>query len=78
MSVECPNDAGSSVTELKTLAKPEGDDFIVNGNKVFGTHSAEAKLFLIYLRFAPGIDGIGSQSLKRVRLDFRLGRHIDI
>ena len=35
MSWNVRTDAGSSVTELKTLAKPEGDDFIVNGNKVW-------------------------------------------
>jgi alkylation response protein AidB-like acyl-CoA dehydrogenase len=53
-------DAGSAVTELKTTAVADGDDYIINGTKIFGTHSAEAKLFLVYVRFGPGLDGIGS------------------
>ena len=40
-------DAGSSVTELKTSATPDGDDFLVNGSKVFGTNSGDAEVFLI-------------------------------
>jgi len=30
-------DAGSAVTELKTTATQDGDDFVINGSKVFGT-----------------------------------------
>lgn len=53
-------DAGSAATELRSTATPDGDDFIVNGSKVFGTHSRDAHIYLIYVRFGPGIDGIGS------------------
>lgn len=58
-------DAGSAVTDLKTTAAPRGDGFVVNGTKVFGTHSAEASVFLVYVRFGPGVGGIGSVLIGR-------------
>lgn len=66
-------DAGSSVTELKTSATTDGDDFLINGSKVFGTNSAEAKVFLIYLRFGPGIEGIGSALIEKGTPGFEIG-----
>ena len=66
-------DAGSSVTDLQTSATPDGDDFLINGNKVFGTNSVEANLFLIYLRFGPGIDGIGSAIVEKGTTGFDIG-----
>lgn len=66
-------DAGSSVTELKTMAVADGDDFLVNGSKVYGTNSAEADVFLIYLRFGPGTDGIGSALIEKGTPGFEIG-----
>src|SRR5690606_10374929 len=48
-------EAGSAVTELKTTARIEGDQCIINGSKVFSTNSPEANLFLIYVRFGEGV-----------------------
>ena len=61
-------DAGSAVTELKTTARQDGDHYIINGSKVFSTHSPEAGVFLIYVRFGPGLDGIGSVLVERGHL----------
>jgi alkylation response protein AidB-like acyl-CoA dehydrogenase len=66
-------DAGSAVTELKTSARADGDDFIINGSKVFSTHSPSADLFLIYVRFGPGVDGIGSVLVERGTPGFSVG-----
>ena len=66
-------DAGSSVTDLKTSATPDGDDFLINGSKVFGTNSVEANLFLIYLRFGPGTDNIGSAIIEKGTPGFDIG-----
>jgi alkylation response protein AidB-like acyl-CoA dehydrogenase len=66
-------DAGSAVTELKTHARRDGDDYVINGSKVFSTHSPHASLFLIYVRFGPGIDGIGSVLIERGTPGFSLG-----
>ena len=53
-------EAGSAVTDLATTAKPDGDGYVVNGSKVFTTHSAYADVYLAYVRFGPGVGGIGS------------------
>lgn len=66
-------DAGSAVTELKTSARLDGDHYVINGSKVFSTHSPEAELFLIYVRFGPGVDGIGSVLVERGTSGFQVG-----
>jgi alkylation response protein AidB-like acyl-CoA dehydrogenase len=66
-------DAGSAVTELATTARPDGDGHVIDGRKIFGTHSAEAGLFLIYVRFGPGPDGIGSVLVERNTPGFEIG-----
>jgi alkylation response protein AidB-like acyl-CoA dehydrogenase len=53
-------EAGSAVTDLATTATPDGDGYRVNGSKVFTTHSAYADVYLAYVRFGPGVGGIGS------------------
>src|SRR6201996_2404240 len=58
-------DAGSAVSDLKTSAKADGAYYVINGSKVFSTFSPEAQVFLIYLRFGPGVDGIGSVLIER-------------
>ncbi|GLS16477.1 MULTISPECIES: acyl-CoA dehydrogenase family protein [Hydrogenophaga] len=66
-------DAGSAVTELKTSARLDGDHYVINGSKVFSTHSPEAGLFLIYVRFGPGVGGIGSVLVERGTPGFQIG-----
>ncbi|MCC2595835.1 acyl-CoA dehydrogenase family protein [Pusillimonas sp. MFBS29] len=66
-------DAGSAVTDLKTSAVLDGDHYIVNGSKIFSTHSPEAELFLIYVRFGPGVGGIGSILIERGTPGFEVG-----
>jgi hypothetical protein len=66
--------AGSAVTELQTAAVADGDDSIINGTKIFGTHSSEAKVFLVYVRFGPGLDGIGSVLIERGMPGFTVGQ----
>jgi alkylation response protein AidB-like acyl-CoA dehydrogenase len=58
-------DAGSAATELATTVTPDGDGWLVNGTKVFSTHSADADVYLVYARFGPGVDGIGSVLIDR-------------
>jgi len=53
-------EAGSAVTELKTTATPDGAGFRINGSKVFTTHAPYADVILAYVRFGPGVAGIGS------------------
>src|SRR3954462_9834319 len=65
-------DAGSAVTDLKTSAKKDGDAWRVSGSKIFTTHSAYADVFLVYVRFGPGVGGIGSVLIEKK--DVRLGK----
>jgi alkylation response protein AidB-like acyl-CoA dehydrogenase len=67
-------DAGSAVTELKTTARLEGDHYVINGSKIFSTHSPEAAVFLVYVRFGPGLDGIGSVLVERGTPGFTVGK----
>jgi len=67
-------DAGSAATDLKTSAKPDGADYIINGSKVFSTFSPDAAIFLIYVRYGPGLGGIGSVIVERGAAGFTIGK----
>ncbi len=54
-----PN-AGSAVTDLTTKATQDGKGFRISGSKVFTSNSPDADIFLIYVRYHEGINGIGS------------------
>jgi alkylation response protein AidB-like acyl-CoA dehydrogenase len=58
-------DAGSAATDLKTTATPDGDGYLINGSKVFSTNSPDATALLVYVRFGPGVGGIGSVIVDR-------------
>ncbi len=66
-------EAGSAVTDLTTRATTYGAGFRVKGGKVFTTHSPDADVFLVYLRYGPGIEGIGSVLIERGMDGFTLG-----
>src|SRR5258706_8544244 len=53
-------DAGSAVTDLQTKATADKGGYRIHGSKIFVTHSSYADLVLTYVRFAPGVNGIGS------------------
>src|SRR6185503_1500284 len=48
-------EAGSAGTRPKTSAKPDGSHYIINGSKVFSTFSPDAAIFLVYVRYGPGL-----------------------
>ena len=58
-------DAGSAITDLTTTATSEGSGFRISGSKIFTTHGLHASVFLVYVRFGPGVAGIGSVLLER-------------
>ncbi|MBV9840043.1 MAG: acyl-CoA dehydrogenase family protein [Sphingomonadaceae bacterium] len=66
--------AGSEVTALQTSAVADGDDYVINGTKVFSTHSADATLYLVYVRFEPGLNGIGSVLIERGTPGLTIGK----
>ena len=66
-------DAGSAVTDLKTSARPDGAHYVINGSKVFSTFSTDADVFLVYVRYGPGLGGIGSVLVERGTPGFTVG-----
>ena len=66
-------DAGSAVTELSTRAVKVEGGYRVTGTKVFSTHSPHAAIFLVYVRFGPGTQGIGSLIVDRDAPGFTVG-----
>ena len=58
-------EAGSAVTDLRTSAKPDGAGYRVSGEKVFTTHAQYADVMVAYVRFGPGVGGIGSVLIER-------------
>ncbi len=69
--------AGSAVTELQTTACKTDNGYLINGSKVFGTNSVEGNVFLVYVRFGPGLDGIGSVLIERGTPGFDIGKPTD-
>src|SRR5580698_150324 len=66
-------DAGSAVTDLETSARADGTHYVINGSKVFSTFSPDAQIFLVYVRFGPGVGGIGSVLMERGTTGFTIG-----
>ena len=66
-------EAGSAVTDLKTSATPDGEGYRINGVKVFQTHASYADVMLTYVRFGPGVGGIGSVLIPRDAEGFKQG-----
>jgi alkylation response protein AidB-like acyl-CoA dehydrogenase len=65
--------AGSAVTELTTSARQDGNHYVINGSKLFSTFSPDAKVFLVYVRYGPGLGGIGSVLVERDTPGFTIG-----
>lgn len=55
-------DAGSALTDLKTVAKIDGSEFVLNGEKRWCSGGGHAEGYLVYCRLsdAPGANGIGA------------------
>ncbi len=66
-------EAGSAVTDLTTTATPDGAGYRINGVKVFQTHASYAEVMLTYVRFGPGVGGIGSVLIPRDARGFKQG-----
>lgn len=67
------SEAGSAVTDLTTSATPDGEDYLINGTKIWSTHSVEADVYLVYVRFGPGVGGIGSVLVDRGTPGLQIG-----
>ncbi|WP_169545381.1 acyl-CoA dehydrogenase family protein [Sneathiella aquimaris] len=71
--------AGSDLQNIKTTALPEGDDFVINGQKVFISNGQLADLVVLACKTDPGAAGKGV-SLVLVegnRAGFERGRNLE-
>lgn len=61
--------AGSDATAITTRALRDGDDYVVNGSKIFTTFGDRADMHLVYARFGPskGAKGIGTILVEKDR-----------
>lgn len=66
-------EAGSALTDLRSACTADGNGYRLNGGKVFTSNSDDASVFLVYCRFEPGTEGIGSVILERGMEGFTLG-----
>ena len=66
--------AGSAVTDLRTTARIEGDQVVLNGQKIFNSNGPHAHYYLAYVRFGPGTKGIGSVLVERGAPGFTPGK----
>ena len=67
-------EAGSAATDLKTSATRDGEGWRINGSKIFTTHSPYAELLLTYVRYGPGVGGIGSVLIDLKSKGVRIGK----
>jgi butyryl-CoA dehydrogenase len=69
-------EAGSDLTSLKTFVVEDGDDLILNGQKIFVTGGGEASHYLVYTRFGdtPGYKGIGGIIVEAGMPGFSFGK----
>ena len=72
-------DAGTDVKAMRTTARREGDEYVLNGSKIFITHGQQAELSLVAARTGgPGARGI---SLFMVEVDktpgFKVSKVLD-
>ena len=52
--------SGSAVGEMRTRAKIEGGDVVVDGTKIFNTHGPYADHYVVWARFGAAADEIGA------------------
>ena len=72
--------AGSDVGNVQTRAVREGDQFVVNGSKLWCTAAQVADLFLVLVRLdsTPGMKGVGAILVERGTQGFTIGNHLDL
>jgi len=72
-------DAGSDATGIRTTAVADGDDFLLNGSKMFITNGTIADVFVLYAKTSPerGAHGITTFIVERDAPGFSVARKLD-
>jgi butyryl-CoA dehydrogenase len=69
-------DAGTALTDLKTTARLEADDIVLNGQKRWCSGAGHSDVYIVYCRLAdePGARGIGAVLVEKERKGLSFGR----
>lgn len=69
-------EAGSDAASQKTIAVEDGEDFILNGSKIFITNATVAEVFIVFCLTDPsaGVRGISALIVERGTPGFTVGR----
>ena len=72
--------AGSDVGNIQTKATRDGDDYVINGAKLWCSAAQVSDLFLVLVRLdpAPGMRGVGAILVERGTPGFSVGKHLDL
>ncbi len=68
------SNAGSAVTDLRTTARFEGEEVVINGAKVFNSHGDSAGYFCVWCRFGSGAESAGAVVVPATAPGFSRGR----
>jgi acyl-CoA dehydrogenase len=69
--------AGSDVAGLRTSARREGDEWVINGSKLFITNGVHADLYFVAARTGPGRHDISMFIVDKGTPGFTVGRSLD-
>ena len=69
--------AGSDVAGLRTSARRDGDEWVLNGSKLFITNGVHADLYFIAARTGTGRHAISIFALEKGTPGFTVGRKLD-
>lgn len=71
-------DAGSDVASIKTFARRDGDDYVINGSKIFITNGTQADFLTLLARTSPegGYRGMSLIIVPTDRPGFRVARKL--
>jgi alkylation response protein AidB-like acyl-CoA dehydrogenase len=68
-----PN-AGSAATDLRTRARLEGDEVVINGSKIFNSNASHAICYVVWVRFGEDVRSSGAVLVERDAPGFSLGK----
>jgi len=68
-----PN-AGSAATDLRTKARVEGDEVVINGSKIFNSNGSHAHCFVVWVRFGDDVRTSGAVLVERDSPGFSQGK----
>jgi acyl-CoA dehydrogenase len=69
--------AGSDVAGIRTTARRDGNDYVIDGSKIFITNGVHADLYFVAARTGPGARDISIFAVEKGTPGFHVGRQLD-